>query len=100
MFLVDWFYGVLASQGLWGLWQKQAKIFFLHLNNTGKITLLHMLKDEVRLFGTALPHQIHPHLLCCSLVVGDSCSGLILWLQCMGLRGWAKHRQDHQRRRS
>ena len=76
MFVIDWFYGVLASLGLW---QKEAKILFLGLDNAGKTTLLHMLKDEVRSRSRSRSLLIHPILFINRIGSIHDCSNRFDW---------------------
>ncbi|CAI2379217.1 unnamed protein product [Moneuplotes crassus] len=55
MFLVKWFKGILGSLGLY---QKSGDLVFLGLDNAGKTTLLHVLKEDTY---TQTDSTIQPH---------------------------------------
>lgn len=55
MFIVNWFKGIMGSLGLYN---KSGQLVFLGLDNAGKTTLLHVLKDDRY---TQTDSTIHPH---------------------------------------
>ena len=55
MFIVKWFKGILSTLGLY---QKSGDLVFLGLDNAGKTTLLHVLKEDTY---TQTDSTIQPH---------------------------------------